>query len=154
MNRKIFYLHDQVVAGVIKPTWVATEEMDADIGTKQLKGSLYDYLSNRSFTRQHYEPDDNSEFEESPEDYAESDREDTKIMNQGSHEKDSHLSHKKVDSHTVFINPKIPINSLTTTIPADQPEKKLKTGGGPRTLSKDNSNDKNNVVKKSGSKSK
>jgi hypothetical protein len=107
MNRKIFYLHDQVVAGVIKPTWIATEEMDADIGTKQLKGSLYDYLSNRSFTRQHYEPDDDSEFEESPEDYAESDREDKKIMNQGSHEKDSHLSHKKVDSHTVFINPKI-----------------------------------------------
>ena len=62
MNRKIFYLHDEMVKGNIKPTWIATEEMDADIGTKHLKGSLYDYLSNRSFSRCYY--DDEFDIEE------------------------------------------------------------------------------------------
>ena len=101
-----------------------------------------------------------NEFEESPNEYTESNRENTKSMNQGLHgekvmdpRKAPHLSYEKVDSHTVFKIPKIPANNrLTNTISAGQPEEVLKTGGGPRRLSKDNSNDENNVVKKSDSK--
>jgi hypothetical protein len=56
MNRKLFYLYNQVCAGLIKPTWISTAENDADIGTKPLMGSLYDYLSNRQFSRMFCEP--------------------------------------------------------------------------------------------------
>jgi len=57
MNRKLFYLHNLVVDGFVKPTWIATEENDADVGTKPLMGSHFDYLSNRQFSRLHYETD-------------------------------------------------------------------------------------------------
>jgi hypothetical protein len=57
MNRKLFYLHNHVVDGFVKPTWIATEENDADVGTKPLMGSHFDYLSNRQFSRLHYETD-------------------------------------------------------------------------------------------------
>jgi hypothetical protein len=70
MNRKIFYLHDEVIKGNIKPTWIATEEMDADIGTKHLKGSHYDYLSNRSFSRLYYDQEFKEDFEVSPNEYS------------------------------------------------------------------------------------
>jgi len=53
MNRKLFHLHEKVVANLIDPTWIESEEMDADIGTKNLFGSHYDYLANRTFTRMH-----------------------------------------------------------------------------------------------------
>ena len=56
MNRKLFYLHNKVCAGFIKPTWISTAENDADIGTKPLMGSLYEYLSNRQFSRMFCEP--------------------------------------------------------------------------------------------------
>jgi hypothetical protein len=57
MNRKLFYLHNQVADGFVKPTWIATEENDADVGTKPLMGSHFDYLSNRQFSRLYYEAD-------------------------------------------------------------------------------------------------
>jgi len=53
MNRKLFHLHEKVVADLIDPTWIESPEMDADIGTKNLFGSHYDYLANRTFTRMH-----------------------------------------------------------------------------------------------------
>jgi hypothetical protein len=53
MNRKLFHLHEKVLADLIVPTWIESEEMDADIGTKNLFGSHYDYLANRTFTRMH-----------------------------------------------------------------------------------------------------
>ena len=53
MNRKLFQLHDKVVSNSIAPTWIESPEMDADVGTKNLMGSHYDYLANRTFTRMH-----------------------------------------------------------------------------------------------------
>ena len=44
--------------------------MDADIGTKHLKGSLYDYLSNRSFSRLYYDQEFSEDFEVSPSEYS------------------------------------------------------------------------------------
>ena len=53
MNRKLFYLHDKVKAGLVAPTWIESKENSADIGTKNLAGSYYDYLANRQFARMH-----------------------------------------------------------------------------------------------------
>lgn len=53
MNRKLFYIYDKVLAKWVKPTHVGTEENNADIGTKNLYGSHFDYLANRQFTRMH-----------------------------------------------------------------------------------------------------
>ncbi len=64
MNRKLFHLHEKVLADLIDPTWIESEEMDADIGTKNLFGSHYDYLVNRTFTRMHgINPYDHSTIE-------------------------------------------------------------------------------------------
>jgi hypothetical protein len=53
MNRKLFYLHDKVVDGWIKPTWIETGNNDSDLGTKNIMGSHYDVLANRQFSRMH-----------------------------------------------------------------------------------------------------
>jgi hypothetical protein len=61
MNRQLFHLHDKVVDGSIAPTWISSPENNADVGTKNLMGSHYDYLANRTFTQMHgaspYGPD-------------------------------------------------------------------------------------------------
>lgn len=51
MNRKLFYLYDKVKQLWVKPTHIGTKENAADIGTKNLLGSHYDYLANKQFTR-------------------------------------------------------------------------------------------------------
>jgi len=53
MNRKLFYIYDKVQDKWVKPTHVQSKENSADIGTKNLFGSHYDYLANRQFTRMH-----------------------------------------------------------------------------------------------------
>ena len=50
-NTKMFKLYEDVQAGWIKPEWISTNEMDADIGTKPLTGAQYHYLSERQFSR-------------------------------------------------------------------------------------------------------
>jgi hypothetical protein len=51
MNRKLFYLYDKVKQLWVKPKHIGTKENAADIGTKNLLGSHYDYLANKQFTR-------------------------------------------------------------------------------------------------------
>ena len=53
MNRKLFYIYDKVQDKWVKPTHVGSLENSADLGTKNLYGSHYDYLANRQFTRMH-----------------------------------------------------------------------------------------------------
>ena len=53
LNRKLFYIFDKVQDKWVKPTHVGTKENSADIGTKNLFGSHFDYLANRQFTRMH-----------------------------------------------------------------------------------------------------
>ena len=53
MNRKLFYIYDRVKGKWVKPTHIGTKENGADIGTKNLYGSHFDYLANRQFTRMH-----------------------------------------------------------------------------------------------------
>jgi hypothetical protein len=50
-NRLIWKIHEAVADNMVKPTWIASAEMDADMGTKPLMGSNFDRVSNRSFTR-------------------------------------------------------------------------------------------------------
>ena len=50
-NRLIWKIHEAVSEGMVKPTWIASPEMDADMGTKALMGSNFDRVSNRSFSR-------------------------------------------------------------------------------------------------------
>ena len=50
-NRLIWKIHEAVASNMVKPTWIATAEMDADMGTKALMGSNFDRISNRSFSR-------------------------------------------------------------------------------------------------------
>ena len=50
-NRLIWKIHEAVSNNMVKPTWIASEEMDSDMGTKALMGSNFDRVSNRSFSR-------------------------------------------------------------------------------------------------------
>jgi hypothetical protein len=50
-NRLIWKIHEAVSSNMVKPTWLASPDMDADMGTKALMGSNFDRVSNRSFTR-------------------------------------------------------------------------------------------------------
>ncbi len=52
-NRLLFKINEGKAAGYYDPTWISTEEMDSDIGTKALMGSQFDLLSNRTFSRMH-----------------------------------------------------------------------------------------------------
>jgi hypothetical protein len=52
-NRQIWQIHELVADGTVIPTWIASECMDSDMGTKALMGSNYDHVSNRSFSRMH-----------------------------------------------------------------------------------------------------
>jgi len=51
MNRQLFHLHQYVTDSQIAPTWISTEEMDADIGTKPLSGKTFIKLAERQFSR-------------------------------------------------------------------------------------------------------
>jgi len=51
MNRQLFHLNEHVTNGNIKPVWISTLEMDADIGTKPLSGALFLKLAERQFSR-------------------------------------------------------------------------------------------------------
>ena len=50
-NRLIWKIHEAVSDNMVKPTWIASGDMDADMGTKALMGSNFDRVSNRSFSR-------------------------------------------------------------------------------------------------------
>ena len=50
-NRLIWKIHEAVSNNMVEPTWIASEEMDSDMGTKALMGSNFDRVSNRSFSR-------------------------------------------------------------------------------------------------------
>jgi hypothetical protein len=52
-NRLIWKIHEAVSSGLVKPQWIASPEMDSDMGTKALMGSNFDRVSNRSFSRMH-----------------------------------------------------------------------------------------------------
>jgi hypothetical protein len=52
-NRLIWKIHEAVSSNMVKPTWIASKEMDSDMGTKALMGSNFDRVSNRSFSRLH-----------------------------------------------------------------------------------------------------
>jgi len=51
MNRQLFHLNQYVTNGTIEPTWISTDEMDADIGTKPLSGALFHKFAERQFSR-------------------------------------------------------------------------------------------------------
>ena len=152
MNRKIFYLHDEVIKGNIKPTWVATEEMDADIGTKHLKGSHYDYLSNRSFSRLYYDQEFDEDFVVSPNEHAgvyidedaDSARKDDSV---GS---DTSKTLKQIPH-------KIPINTgalpLTNIVSSSQKGGTTKIGGRSNNVLVHASDDEKGISRKAGSKS-
>ncbi len=152
MSRKMFYLHDEVIKGSIKPTWIATEEMDADIGTKHLKGSLYDYLSNRSFSRLYFDQEFSEDFEVSPSEYsgvyidesADSARKDDSVGSSTS------KPHQK-SPHKVPINTEaLPLNSIVSS---SQSRGLTKIGGSSKKVSVHNSNIEEDISRKAGSKS-
>ena len=51
MNRNLFQLFHEVKQGIIKSMWISTDENEADIGTKNLKGSKYKKFAQRTFSR-------------------------------------------------------------------------------------------------------
>jgi len=154
MNRKIFYLYEEVRKGIIKPTWIATEQMDADIGTKHLKGSLYDYLSNRSFSRRYYDEefDIEEDFLVSPEEHSGTYLNSIpKIIPKKPINKPEIIPKKPINKPEII--PKIPINKpVTTTDLPKNKSKNVKIGGSARKVIYDEDEDEEQVQGKAGSK--
>lgn len=51
MNRNLFHINEHVVNGMVIPTWISTDEMDADLGTKPLSGAVFIKFAERQFSR-------------------------------------------------------------------------------------------------------
>ena len=73
-NRLIWKIHEAVSSNMVKPTWIASKEMDSDMGTKALMGSNFDRVSNRSFSRMH------PELEVKPSEYIDPWRSETTVV--------------------------------------------------------------------------
>ncbi len=47
------FICEAVTTGMSKFPWIASEEVDSDMGTNALMGSNFDCVSNRSYSRMH-----------------------------------------------------------------------------------------------------